>query len=191
MLRAGSRAPVWFCHKLFGRQYLISILNIIDHKFYFVPFKDIIDFAVSHDHDCQFSDLSVMVKRYHSALAQRLGRNLAYYRKCANLTQEQLAEAVQVETMTISRYETGAALPSLVTLEALSMLLRVPIADLLTEEAFPQPEEGEHLWGMLESLSSDERSAVMNVLRTLTSFLRKQGPRPGKASKKGARDLDD
>jgi transcriptional regulator with XRE-family HTH domain len=129
-----------------------------------------------------------MVKRYHSTLAHRLGRNLAYYRKCAKLTQEQLAEAVQVETMTVSRYETGAALPSLVTLEALAMLLRVSIADLLTEEAFPRPEEGERLLGMLESLSSDERSAVMDVLRILGGFLHKQDPRPRKAHKAGLRD---
>jgi transcriptional regulator with XRE-family HTH domain len=118
-----------------------------------------------------------MVKRYHSALARRLGRNLAYYRKRAKLTQEQLAEAVQVETLTISRYETGAAIPSLVTLEALSILLRVSIADLLEEEAFPRSEGEEQFLGMLGTLSSDERTTVIDALRTLTDFLRKQGRR--------------
>ena len=131
-----------------------------------------------------------MVKRYHSSLARRLGRNLAYYRKCAKLTQEQLAEAIQVETLTVSRYETGVALPSLVTLEAFSKLLRVPIADLLAEETFPRSEGEEQFLWILGTLTSDERSTVIDALRTLTSFLRKQGSRPGKTPKKGARDLD-
>jgi transcriptional regulator with XRE-family HTH domain len=115
-----------------------------------------------------------MVKRYHSALAHRLGQNLAHYRKRAGFTQERLAETVRVEVATISRYETGATLPSLVTLETVSMLLHVSIADLLSEEPLPQSEEGERLRVMLESLPSDERSAVMDVLTTLIDFLRKQ-----------------
>jgi len=131
-----------------------------------------------------------MVKRYHSALARRLGQNLAYYRKRAKFTQEQLAEAIQVETLTVSRYETGAALPSLVTLEAISMLLRVSIADLLTEEAFPQTEEEAQFLGMLKSLSSEERSTVIDALRTLAGFLRKQGVHPGKTPRAGSRGLD-
>jgi transcriptional regulator with XRE-family HTH domain len=131
-----------------------------------------------------------MVKRFHSALARRLGRNLAYYRRRAELTQERLAEAVQVETLTISRYETGATLPSLVTLEALSMLLCVSMADLLAEEAFPRSEGEERFLEMLEPLSSDERSTVIDALRTLTGFLRKQGSRPRKAHRADSRDLD-
>ncbi|MDR2926438.1 MAG: helix-turn-helix domain-containing protein [Azoarcus sp.] len=131
-----------------------------------------------------------MVKRYHSALARRLGQNLAYYRRRAKLTQEQLAEAIQVETLTVSRYETGAALPSLVTLEAVSMLLRVSIADLLEEEAFPRSEGEEQFLGTLESLSLDERSTVIDALRTLAGFFRKHGSRPRRTPKAGSRDLD-
>ncbi|MCL1861632.1 MAG: helix-turn-helix domain-containing protein [Proteobacteria bacterium] len=115
-----------------------------------------------------------MVKRFHSALAHRLGQNLAHYRRCARLTQEQLAEAIRLDVATVSRYETGVTLPSLVTLETISTLLRIPIANLLTEEKLPCSEEGEQLLAMLESLSSKERSAVMEMLTTLADFLRKQ-----------------
>jgi len=115
-----------------------------------------------------------MIKRYHSVLAHRLGRNLAYYRKCAKLTQEQLAEAIQVEVLTISRYETGANLPSLVTLEAVSALLRVSITDLLSEEAHPRSDEVKQCLVMLESLSPDERSTAMDVLAALVDSFRKQ-----------------
>jgi len=119
-----------------------------------------------------------MIKRFHSALARRLGRNIAFYRKRANLTQEKLAEAVQVESLTISRYETGGNLPSLVTLEAISMSLCVPISELLSEKAHPRSEEGEQCFAMLELLSPDERSTVLNVLAALVDSLRKQGKKP-------------
>jgi transcriptional regulator with XRE-family HTH domain len=121
-----------------------------------------------------------MVKRYHSALAHRLGRNLSHYRKRAKFTQEQLAEAIQVEVATVSRYETGATLPSLVTLETVAALLRVSIADLLAEEAPAQSDEGEQIRVMLEPLSLDERRAVVEVLTTLVVFLRKQNPIRGR-----------
>jgi transcriptional regulator with XRE-family HTH domain len=116
-----------------------------------------------------------MVKLYHSALAHRLGRNLSRYRKRAKLTQEQLAEVIQVEVATVSRYETGATLPSLVTLETVAASLRVSIADLLGEKALVQSEEDEQIRVMLELLSPDERRAVLEVLTTLVGFLRRQG----------------
>lgn len=113
-----------------------------------------------------------MVKRYHSALAHRLGRNIAHYRKRAKLTQEQLAEAICVEVATISRYETGATLPSLVTLDAVSGLLHVPITYLLTGDVL-QPDEREQYLMVLESLSPDERSTAMDVLAALADSLRR------------------
>jgi transcriptional regulator with XRE-family HTH domain len=51
-----------------------------------------------------------MVKKYHSALALRLGRNIAAFRQSAALKQEQLAELIEVEISTVSRYETEVSL---------------------------------------------------------------------------------
>jgi transcriptional regulator with XRE-family HTH domain len=115
-----------------------------------------------------------MVKRYHAVLARRLGQNLAHHRRHARLTQEQVAEAIRVEVATISRYETGAALPSLVTLEDLARLLHVTIADLLAEEKPVRSNEGAQLLTMLESLTPDERHAVIEMLMTLTRILRRK-----------------
>jgi transcriptional regulator with XRE-family HTH domain len=72
-----------------------------------------------------------MVRRYHTGLARRLGQNLAHYRRRAGLTQEQLAEHIEVEIATVFRYETGATLPSLVTLEAADSVSQVlfPLSD--------------------------------------------------------------
>ncbi|MDR0633726.1 MAG: helix-turn-helix domain-containing protein [Azoarcus sp.] len=130
-----------------------------------------------------------MVKRYHSALARGLGRNIAHYRRRAHFTQEQLAEAIRVEVATVSRYETGATLPSLVTLADLASLLHVTMADLLAQEMPPPSGEGERLLAMLEPLSSEGRRAVMAVLTVLVGVLRAQaGSREGGNGSSGASD---
>jgi len=115
-----------------------------------------------------------MVRRYYTGLARRLGQNLAHYRRRAGLTQEQLAEHIEVEIATVSRYETGATLPSLVTLEALAALLHTTIAELLTEAPPQRSEEGERLLAMLEPLPPAERRVVLKMLETFVDFLRER-----------------
>jgi transcriptional regulator with XRE-family HTH domain len=115
-----------------------------------------------------------MVKLYHSALARRLGRNLAHFRKRAGLTQEQLAEAMRLEVTTVSRYETGATLPSLVTLAAVAALLRVPVADLLAEEKPAPGEDGERALALLAPLPPEDRRAALDALAALAACLRKR-----------------
>ena len=82
-----------------------------------------------------------------------------------------------MEVATISRYETGATLPSLVTLEAVSALLSVPITYLLTGDVL-LPDEKEQYLMMLESLSPDDRFTVMNVVTTLVDCLHKKTKNP-------------
>lgn len=113
-----------------------------------------------------------MIKRYRSALARGLGRNIAHYRRRAHFTQEQLAEAIRVEAATVSRYETGATLPSLVTLADVASLLHVTMADLLAEEMPPPSGEGKTLLAMLEPLPPEGRRAVMAVMTVLVGVLR-------------------
>jgi transcriptional regulator with XRE-family HTH domain len=125
-----------------------------------------------------------MVRRYHTALARRLGRNIAHYRRLAGLTQEQLAEHIAVEIATISRYETGATLPSLVTLEALAQFFHTTIADLLAEESPEMSNEGERVLTLIDPLPLAERRLVVNMLEIFVSFLRER--RIGRPRKRAA-----
>lgn len=67
---------------------------------------------------------------------------LQFYRKRQGLSQVELAEALDVSRQTISKWETGAALPSAENLLALSKLYGVPVDDLLNsiEAEAPPPE---------------------------------------------------
>ena len=115
-----------------------------------------------------------MVIRRRTALARRLGRNIATYRHRAKLTQEELAECVDVEIATISRYENGAVLPSLVTLETLANVLHCGMADLLDEKPPDKSPEGERIEAMIEPLLLAERELVVQLIEAAVRFLRKR-----------------
>lgn len=66
-------------------------------------------------------------------LPKRLGKNLAKTRKAKGWTQAALAEHFGMELESISRFERGATLPSLATLEQIAAFLDTSIADLLAE----------------------------------------------------------
>lgn len=119
-----------------------------------------------------------MVKRYHTELAFRLGRNLAHARRQAGLTQEQLAERIQVEITTVSRYETGTTLPSLVTLEAMAAVLHVTIANLLAEEAPQGSAVGKRVLTLLESLPPAKQRFVADMVASLVGFFREPSSAP-------------
>ena len=56
---------------------------------------------------------------------------LAEVRKAHGLTQERLAELSGVHRVSIARYETGKMSPTIRNLERLSIVLEVPVEDLI------------------------------------------------------------
>lgn len=61
----------------------------------------------------------------------KLAENIVIFRKSRSLTQAQLAEALNMTSAAVSKWETGAAVPDLDTLIALADFFRVPMDDLL------------------------------------------------------------
>jgi transcriptional regulator with XRE-family HTH domain len=64
-----------------------------------------------------------------------VGRKVRRLRRVQDLSQDDLATRVGVSRNTISRFETGARMPSIEMLEKLATALGVKVADLLAEEA--------------------------------------------------------
>ena len=60
----------------------------------------------------------------------KFNENLKYLRKEAKLTQEQLAEKLDISCGSLSRIESGRQFVTRTTLENLSKVLKVPISDL-------------------------------------------------------------
>ncbi len=68
-----------------------------------------------------------------------LKETLAFFRKKQGLSQMELAEALEVSRQTVSKWETGAALPSAENLLALSKLYGVSVDALLNGENEAEP----------------------------------------------------
>lgn len=60
-----------------------------------------------------------------------LGERLAEFRKLENLSQLELAELLNTSRQTISKWETGASLPSIESLISLSKLYKVSLDELI------------------------------------------------------------
>ena len=64
---------------------------------------------------------------------RKLGKKIKLARVEADLTQTQLALKINAKQKSISRYETGASLPSLETLVKIAKVLKKPIGYFLNE----------------------------------------------------------
>ena len=61
---------------------------------------------------------------------QRLGQQVAIYRRLAGLTQVKLAKKVRVAPETINRLERGKAMPSIATIQRVATALGVELSEL-------------------------------------------------------------
>lgn len=68
-----------------------------------------------------------------TALGARIGSNIKRARTQLGITQGQLAEALDLENVTISRIETGAQLPSIDRLEEIAKILKISLTALLAD----------------------------------------------------------
>ncbi len=108
---------------------------------------------------------NVVTKRKSEKLNARLARNIVARRKELGLTQERLAEQLGVDTETISRFERGAAAPSLATLEALSIELEVTIADLLNETGPAPIAEAQLVTSLMRGLKAKEKGFLVDLIK--------------------------
>ena len=106
------------------------------------------------------------------ALAKNLGRNIGSSRRAAGLTQQQLAERVQVDALTISRYETGNILPPLTMVAAIGQVLHLSITELLNESPTPPNRHHTRIAILLDSLTPEDRTWVEGVLKQLVKRCR-------------------
>ena len=106
-----------------------------------------------------------------SELPVRLGRNLAARRKALGLTQAGVAERLGVDTETLSRFERGKHVPSLLTLEHLAAVLGSTCGELL-EEVPPQPSSDAvviETW--LSALSAKDAAFARRLLKACCEHL--------------------
>ena len=118
-----------------------------------------------------------MPKRQNGSVDENLGRNLIFFRKLAGLTQQQVADRLNLNRTTYTKYETGASEPSIEILKALAAILEVDVSLLLTDEMDPDLVEdvieGYHhsadrffsVWKQFDDLDEQERREIEEMLK--------------------------
>lgn len=103
-------------------------------------------------------------------IQKKLGLNISARRKSLGWTQEFLAHQLEVDTETISRIERGVTCPSLKTLFKIGDALTITIAELLDEEPPPNPEHVEVIAKLIQPLKDDDRSLILQTIRTWAHY---------------------
>ncbi|QIM67615.1 hypothetical protein A4G16_09760 [Mannheimia granulomatis] len=103
--------------------------------------------------------------------SKQLGINIAKYRQALGLTQEQLAEKLDLGNEAISRIERGVAIPSLMRLFEFSKVFHCNVADLLSEGT-TKKDDIEYIALLLKDLSENDRQFTIRMLEQLVVHLR-------------------
>lgn len=80
--------------------------------------------------------------------------NLISLRKLNNMSQEELADRLNISRQTLSKYETGESLPDIEKCKAIANIFDVSLDDLVNyeseESGLGVPPKGKHIFGMVK-----------------------------------------
>ena len=103
----------------------------------------------------------------------KIGQRIRKARKVADLSQEQLAEKVNISITHMSHIETGNTKLSLPVLADIAQTLQVKTDSLLFETAETDYSRCEELAEMTKECSDKEMQLLADVLRSCKKYLRK------------------
>lgn len=104
-------------------------------------------------------------------LAESLGRAIAKRRAMLGLTQEQMAEHMDIGVEAVSRMERGVVLPSVGRLAEFADVFDCHIADLLTETSLRANDQARRLAQALSRLDEADRRVIVEIVELLAARL--------------------
>ncbi|KVE68122.1 helix-turn-helix domain-containing protein [Burkholderia vietnamiensis] len=107
-----------------------------------------------------------------TSLASVIGRNIASVRKQRGLTQGAVAERIDVDAETISRFERGAVMPGVATLERLCAVLECSWMDLLEGSSSDPQQVAPDIARLLAPLTREDRLFLLEQLKVWAAKLR-------------------
>jgi len=105
------------------------------------------------------------------ALSKRLGQIIAKRRIRCGLTQEDLAERLDVGNEAVSRMERGTVPPNVARLHELAGIFRCSVCDLLIESSARTEEQSAYLAKLLSNVSDEDRTVIIDVVRRLSEHM--------------------
>ena len=104
----------------------------------------------------------------------KIGQRIRKYRKSYNMSQEELAENVNISTTHLSHIETGNTKLSLIVIVKIANALSVSTDDLLNDKAsITKNKQINEIETMIEGCSVDELRVITDTVKTLSSSIKK------------------
>ena len=110
------------------------------------------------------------------SLSYELGKRIKSLRKKAGLTQEELANAINISPHFLSRIENGKEKPSLDTIEKIAETLDVSVYDLFkfdTQSKTYKENYDKKISVFLKSLSKKEKLFLMEEIKSLVKNIKR------------------
>ncbi len=104
-------------------------------------------------------------------LGKALGLHIAAQRKLQRLTQATLAEMIGIDTVSLSRIETGTVLPSLARLSVLADALEVDVVTFLGASRTPVEAQNQQAQHYLDALTPADRLLLLEWLKQFSERL--------------------
>lgn len=103
-------------------------------------------------------------------LKQEVGKNIQRIRKERNITQENLAELINIETISMSKIETGKSYPTSENLSKIAQILNVePYEFFILENTKSVQELKDEIILYVKNIKNDRKklSKILNVIRSM------------------------
>ena len=105
-------------------------------------------------------------------LFKSIGRVLAYRREARGLTQEQVAEALQIGTEAVSRMERGITMPTVQRMAELAEIYGCGIDELLIASSTRASDQAELIAQVLQTLPEPDRVLIVDVVQKIAGRLK-------------------
>lgn len=100
-------------------------------------------------------------------LGKSLGERIALHRKRIGLTQAELAEILGVESESISRFERGSTLPSLLRLFDIAHALGVGVGEILGEASPLRNDINQTILSIMKELNTGDKKLLIDIAMVL------------------------
>lgn len=110
----------------------------------------------------------------YGELCKRMGRALAERREARGLTQDQLAEALEIGTEAVSRMERGITMPTVQRLAELAEVYDCGIDELLIACSARTNDQAERISQILQTLPEADRAMIVEVVRQIAERLKER-----------------
>ena len=108
----------------------------------------------------------------HRELFKSIGRVLAQRRESTGLTQEQVAEVLQIGTEAVSRMERGITMPTIQRMAELADIYGCGIEELVIATSTRTSDQAELISQILHTLPEADRAMIVEVVQKIAARLK-------------------